>query len=221
MQQKSVFLEKLSPKVRVISSIAISIILMAILYSFLNANREIIPLCGWLCFSAIYVLLSWITIFKGSAIFVKQKASVEDGKIGFVVIMILVASLAALIAVAMLIWEIKKDKSVISPMLYLPIVVGAMMLSWIMVHTIFTFHYAHLFYMPHGKRGLQFPEEEHPDYLDFAYFSFGIGCTFQVADVSVSSKLIRKTVLLHSFISFIINTFVVALSINILSGVMQ
>lgn len=221
MQHKSSLLGKLSPVVRVVAAIAVAGILMAILYSLLDANREIIPLSGWLGFSFTYVLLSWVTIFKGSAIFVRHKASVEDGKISFVVIMILLASLAALIAVAMLIWEIKKGKSGIVPMLYLPIVVSAMMLSWLMVHTIFTFHYAHLFYMPHGKQGLQFPGEEHPDFLDFAYFSFGIGCTFQVADVSVSSKLIRRTVLLHSFISFVINTFVVALSINILSGLMQ
>ena len=88
----------------------------------------------------------------------------------------------------------------------------------------FTIRYAHL-YHDHNKLGtgssiggLEFPMDEDPDYLDFAYFSFVIGMTFQVSDISVSSQTIRRFVLMHSLISFVFNTIIVALTINILAG---
>jgi uncharacterized membrane protein len=68
-------------------------------------------------------------------------------------------------------------------------------------------------YSRHAK-GLDFPEEEHPDYLDFAYYSYTIGMTFQVSDVTVKTKGLRRLTLVHSLISFIFNTILVALTIN-------
>ncbi|UAY52868.1 DUF1345 domain-containing protein [Ferruginibacter albus] len=63
-----------------------------------------------------------------------------------------------------------------------------------------------------------FPNEPKPDYLNFAYFSFVIGMTFQVSDVQVSDRHIRRTVLAHGILSFALNTFVVALTINLIAG---
>jgi uncharacterized membrane protein len=71
------------------------------------------------------------------------------------------------------------------------------------------------------RGGLDFLNEKRPDYLDFAYFSFVIGMTFQVSDVTVSSSRIRRLVLLHGLISFLFNTIIVALSINIIAGMVQ
>ena len=66
--------------------------------------------------------------------------------------------------------------------------------------------------------GLDFPGENKPDFLDFAYFSFVLGMTFQVSDVTISSKKLRQWALLHGLISFAYNTIIVALTINILAG---
>jgi uncharacterized membrane protein len=63
-------------------------------------------------------------------------------------------------------------------------------------------------------RGLQFPGEEAPDYWDFLYFSMTIGMTFQVSDVTISAKAIRRLVLVHALISFLFNTVIIALTIN-------
>ena len=96
------------------------------------------------------------------------------------------------------------------------------MTSWIMLHTIFTFHYAHLYYSKikgdPAVSGLDFPSEKNPDYIDFVYFSFIIGMTFQVSDVTINSRIIRRTVLAHSLLAFALNTFVVALTINLIAG---
>jgi uncharacterized membrane protein len=96
--------------------------------------------------------------------------------------------------------------------------------SWLLLHTIFTIRYAHLFYDSSDKKsnthsgGLDFPKEKEPDYIDFAYFSFIIGMTFQVSDVQVSSRKIRRLVLMHGLISFVFNAIIVALTISILAN---
>lgn len=133
--------------------------------------------------------------------------------------MIILSSFAGMVAVLLM---IKDDAQTINPLLSLTISILAMVFSWAIVHSIFTFHYGHLFYSQKPEGGLMFPgEEKEPDYLDLAYFSFGIGCTFQVADVGITSGRIRKLVLLHSLLSFMLNTFVVALSINIIGGLIK
>ena len=91
-----------------------------------------------------------------------------------------------------------------------------------MVHTVFALRYAHIYYEcgqagnPLG--GLNFPDEDAPDYLDFAYFSFVIGMTSQVSDVSISGRRLRRLALVHGLISFAFNLSILGLCINIISG---
>jgi uncharacterized membrane protein len=103
----------------------------------------------------------------------------------------------------------------------------AVVVSWWLVHTVFTMRYAHLFYtVTDGHRtptgGLEFPgDDKEPDYLDFVYFSFVIGMTFQVSDVEISSKQIRRLAWAHGLIAFAFNTAIEALSINVISGLVS
>ena len=89
--------------------------------------------------------------------------------------------------------------------------------SWCLLATVFTFHYARLFYLsPIEQRALRFPDnEENPDYWDFLYFSFTIAVAAQTSDVSAMSRLMRKTVLAQSTLSFLFNVAIIGLSINI------
>ena len=87
----------------------------------------------------------------------------------------------------------------------------------------FALHYAHQYYRPahtlsSGVNGLDFPKDPHPDYWDFLYFSFVIGMTAQVSDVQVLTRRWRRLVLAHGILSFLFNTAVLALSINLLAG---
>jgi uncharacterized membrane protein len=91
-------------------------------------------------------------------------------------------------------------------------------LSWAAVHTIFALHYAHEFYRGAKPGGLQFPsgdQHENADYWDFIYFSFVIGMTAQVSDVGITDKTIRRAATAHGIVSFIYNTALVALMVNI------
>ncbi len=178
-------------------------------------------LYAWLAFCCSYIILSWITFYTMPIRQIIRLATIEDGSRLFVFLLILVASFACLFAVLLLI--ISHSEHTPQHPYYIVIAVGSMLASWVLVHTIYTFHYAHLYYTTMGKSGsgLLFPGEEQPDYLDFAYFSFVMGCTFQVSDVQVTSKRIRHVSLFHGLLSFALNTFVVALTINIIAGLIN
>ncbi|HEV2538813.1 MAG TPA: DUF1345 domain-containing protein [Frateuria sp.] len=95
-----------------------------------------------------------------------------------------------------------------------------LVLSWLFINTMFAQHYAHGYYGDFGSqhRGLDFPQTEHPDYWDFMYFALVIGMTFQVSDVQITSRELRRMALLHSVIAFFFNVFIIAASVNILAG---
>jgi uncharacterized membrane protein len=104
--------------------------------------------------------------------------------------------------------------------------VGAtLFLSWLVTHVTFALRYAHEFYAsdlggPDVDRGLEFPGEKEPDYLDFMYFALVLGMTFQVSDVQITSRKLRRVAALHGLISFLFNTVIVAFTVNIAAGLM-
>lgn len=170
---------------------------------------------GWDVFSLVLISLHWFMFFKTSPIETCIKAKIQDETKEEIFAIVVVSTFAGLLAVVLLL--INKD---IQP-LSLIIALSGMFLSWFLVHTTFSMRYAHLFYGDNvdGKgTGLDFPGNDAPDFIDFAYFSFVLGMTFQVSDVEISSRQIRRLSLLHSLIAFIFNTVIVALTINALAG---
>lgn len=167
----------------------------------------------WDVFALFYIGICWTVFFKRKQHDIIEQANKDDGSRLFVLASILLTSIASMVAVSLLM----KSKDT------LPLVVAVfgMILSWVMVHTLFTFHYAHMYYENQDGNKvaeLDFPGNTKPDYLDFAYFSFVVGMTFQVSDVQVPSRRIRRTVLAHGLLAFALNTFVVALTINLIAG---
>jgi uncharacterized membrane protein len=102
-------------------------------------------------------------------------------------------------------------------LLNLVFAVVTILLSWSFIQVIFAFHYAHEFYAEHRgeARGLGFPGDDAPNYWDFLYFAFVIGMTSQVSDVTVKSKVLRKTVTAHGLLSFVFNLTLLALAVNL------
>jgi uncharacterized membrane protein len=99
---------------------------------------------------------------------------------------------------------------------------ASLLLSWLFMNALFALHYAHAYYgddescQPRG--GLAFPGEKRPDYWDFAYFAIVIGMTFQVSDVQVADRRLRRIVLAHGLLAFLFNVVIVAISVNIVAG---
>jgi uncharacterized membrane protein len=97
---------------------------------------------------------------------------------------------------------------------------ASILLSWLFMNSMFAMHYAHDFYGDLGGRpsGLVFPGTKQPDYWDFAYFAVVIGMTFQVSDVQITARYMRRMALVHSVIAFFFNVFIIAVSVNIVAG---
>lgn len=101
------------------------------------------------------------------------------------------------------------------------LIVATLALAWTFSNTIYTLHYAHLFYTDKNggdAEGFDFPETPEPDYWDFVYFTFCLGMTFQTSDVDITDGKIRKVVTLHCLEAFVFNLGIVAFTINVLGG---
>ena len=106
------------------------------------------------------------------------------------------------------------------------LVAGTLAVSWMLTHAAFSLRYAHEFYTRTGDAsgldgGLEFPKEPCPDYWDFFYFSAVLGMTFQVSDVQITSRKLRRLATLHGLLGFLFNTVIVALTVNLASGLLS
>ncbi|MEO6843044.1 MAG: DUF1345 domain-containing protein [Bradyrhizobium sp.] len=195
---------------RTFFSIAIGILAYALLPASLRQVTR--ALLGWDIFIALYLLLVFIMVVRSGLTHIKRNAArQDDGR--FLILMI--AAIGAFASIAAIVSELGASQHS-TPALILATVTIA--LSWAAVHTIFALHYAHEFYRGAKPGGLQFPsgdQHEDADYWDFIYFSFVIGMTAQVSDVGITDKTIRRTATAHGIVSFIYNTALVALMVNI------
>jgi uncharacterized membrane protein len=195
---------------RTFFAIAVGILAYALLPPSLREVTR--ALLGWDICIAVYLLLVFIMVVRSGLAHIKRNAALQDdGR--FVILM--VAALGAFASVAAIVLELGASHHSV-PALALATVTIA--LSWAAVHTIFALHYAHEFYRGAKPGGLQFPSgdtHENADYWDFVYFSFVIGMTAQVSDVGITDKTIRRTATAHGIVSFIYNTALVALMVNI------
>lgn len=216
------FLNSMHPLQRVLVSLVLaSVTFFSILH--LSISPWVKYMLVWETFAFSYIASSWIIFVKRTVPEIRRYARADDGSRTFVTLLVLITSFSSMFAVLLvMISQSNADKA-----LYVPVAITGMMASWIMVHTIYAFHYAHLFYddaeddSNKHVGGLEFPKEKQPNYIDFAYYAFVIGMTFQVSDVQISSGKIRRVTLLHGVLSFLLNTFVVALTINLVSGLMK
>ncbi len=136
------------------------------------------------------------------------------------VVMLLISGLVAgviLVAVAV---ELSTDWKLIAAEKIA--IAVTLVLVWSFANAMWTLHYAHLYYRPGEDDadcgGIQFPGTPKPDMADFTYFAFTIGVAVQTADVAITSRHIRRVVLVQSIAGFFFNLFVLALSINVLGA---
>lgn len=179
----------------------------------------------WNVFAWTIILLTWARILLVEAKSAVLDARLEDSARLAIFIFVLIAAVASLISVAVLIGGAKGlSRQALAE--HLTLAAATVVSSWFLVHTVFGMHYAHGFYSERNGDGdqstfggLEFPKEREPDFLDFAYFSFVIGMTCQVSDVQITSKEMRRLALVHGLLSFLFNTVILALTINLASGV--
>jgi uncharacterized membrane protein len=169
-------------------------------------------LVGWNAGVALYIALALSMMARSPLAELRKHAARQDEGAFAILLLVIVAALASLGAIFAELGGQGDDRPGLGPHL---LAIATVVLSWCFIHTIFAVHYAYDFY-GEGSRanGLKFPGDDKPDYWDFMYFSFVIGMTFQVSDVAVTNKWIRRSVVVHGIISFFYTTAVVALTVN-------
>jgi uncharacterized membrane protein len=180
----------------------------------------------WNVFAWSSTVLAWIRIGLAGAKTSVQAAKLQDTARFVIFLFVVFAAVSSLASVAILIGGAKGlGQKTLTEHLFLA--AATVVSSWFLVHTVFAMHYAHGYYHDEDEGpgfssagGLEFPNEKEPDFLDFAYFSFVIGMTCQVSDVQVSSHGMRRLALVHGLLSFMFNTVILALSINLASGLL-
>jgi uncharacterized membrane protein len=195
---------------RTFLSIAIGILGFFLLPNSLRLVTRL--LIGWDIFAILYLVLVFVMVLRSGINHVRRNAVLQDdGR--FLILM--VTALGAFASLAAIVFELGASHRGAPE---LALATATIALSWAIVHTAFSLHYAHEYYRGAEPGGLQFPSgdpHEDADYWDFVYFSFVIGMTAQVSDVGITDKIIRRTATVHGVISFVFNTALVALMVNI------
>jgi len=178
-------------------------------------------LIGWDVGALTYLAAATVVMARcNSTAQMRRNAAAQDEGAFAILILTVVAATASLGAIFAELSVIERNNPQYGQ--YAALAIATVALSWAFIHTIFALHYAHEFYgAGERKNGLRFPEDNQPDYWDFIYFSFVIGMTFQVSDVAVTHKSVRRTVVAHGALSFLFVTAILAMTVNIAANIIQ
>ena len=207
--------------------ILIALVLAAAIFVFgtLFYNVTIGALYCWITFCSTVLLFAWVTILAKHPKDTGIIASEQDGGYWLIFVIIILTALTSLFAMLYLLNS--KSTTVNGAfVINLTQAMVAVFLSWLLIHTLFAIRYAGMYYTKalgetdeskEYRRGLMFPGTDMPDFLDFTYFSFTLGMSFQVPDVNITTSQFRRLSLVHSFFSYIYSTAIIAISFNIIS----
>lgn len=195
----------------------------AALIGFLVArsfDRQIAPVIAGDIFFATYFTAMLILAFRSDIRRLRRRARAEDE--GMAIIMLLTVGAIAFSFVSIFAMLAGKGSP---PIFHLMMALLSIPLGWMALNTMFAFHYARLYYQPAGEGsledagGLDFPGDQPPGIWDFCYFAFVMGATFQTSDVAIKTTGFRVVALFHSIASFVFNTVLLALAVNIGAGI--
>jgi len=199
---------------RLMVSVAAGLLLLLVLPTSLRVPTRL--LLAWDLTAAIYVGAALWMVARSTVETCHARAALYDESDWVITALVVASSAASFVAIFA---ELAAIKSGHAPLAIGLTVTGAtVVLSWTFTHVIFTLHYANLYYRPHQRGtqgGLEFPGTRPPDYRDFLYYAFVIGCATQTGDVNTVSHAMRRTTLVHGVVAFAFNTAILALMINV------
>jgi uncharacterized membrane protein len=212
---------RLSPTRRLGIVLVIAIATFFALESLVAAHSRL--LLSWNAGALTYLGLAWATVARADPAMTRVRAQTADQSGYVIFLLIVIAASASFVAIGFLAGDIK-DLSFWPRAGHLTLSITALLLSWLLIHTLFAFHYARWYYSFHRETtthrgGLKFPGDKEPDYLDFVYYAFVVGMTSQTSDVCVMTRHMRRLTLVHGVLAFVFNIAILAMSINIIGGV--
>ncbi|PHM06376.1 hypothetical protein CK516_33985 [Nostoc sp. 'Peltigera malacea cyanobiont' DB3992] len=203
-------------------AIGLAVLVLVILPDSLHLPTRI--LCAWNSGIDFFLAITWWKMTKANPEKIRRYAESEyEGHLA-IFMLVIAAACASVLAIGFLLTD-KKGLSTILLTLHVILSIMTIVGSWLLVHTMFAVQYAHSYYKyiirNHSEEitgGLDFPDNDHPDYWEFLYYSFVVGMTSQVSDVETRSAEMRRLTLLHGILSFFFNTTILAMTINIVAS---
>jgi uncharacterized membrane protein len=150
-------------------------------------------------------------------------AAQQEGE--WTIFWITVCAVAASFAVIIFEFSASKEMAPAERAMHVGLVAFTLFASWLVTHILFAMRYAHEYYevQPGSTeidKGLLFPGDDDPDYWDFAYFALILGMTFQVSDVQITSRQLRRLATVHGLLGFLFNTVIIAITVNIAASLL-
>jgi uncharacterized membrane protein len=189
------------------------------LLAALPGSWQIGTLVGWDVAAAVYVAWTLRSIWHRDPAATARLALREDPGRAIADALLLVASVASVLAVGLAITAGhaggpgERD-------LRAGLAVASVALSWTVVQTVFTLHYARLYYS-HPAGGIDFNQQAPPSYGDFSYVAFTVGMTFQVSDTTLQTSALRAVALRQALVSYLLGAVILATAINLVAGLLR
>ncbi|WP_175611351.1 MULTISPECIES: DUF1345 domain-containing protein [unclassified Mycobacterium] len=172
-------------------------------------------LVGWVVTAGVYVVWTRLILGGMDAEETRRYVTREDPTRWIADVVVVSASVASLAGVG---YVVAAGTHAGAPAVAAAILgILAVAASWFAVHTLFTVHYARLYYSDEPG-GINFHDPEPPRFRDFAYVAFTVGMTFQVSDTEIGLTSIRATVLRHAMLSYLLGAVVLAVTVNLIAG---
>ncbi|MDE2585920.1 MAG: DUF1345 domain-containing protein [Betaproteobacteria bacterium] len=217
------WLRLLRARPRLISAAAVGLAVALILPKAWVVHGVTRAIIGWNVGALLYLVLAARMMFWSSHARMRHRALQEDE--GRILVLTLVV-IAAIVSLGAIVGQLSVARDFQGAARYAHVGLAALTIvtSWAFTQVMFALHYAHDYYAALGRGldsgGLDFPGCHAPEYGDFLYFASVIGTSGQTADVSLTSRSMRRTGLVHCVLAFFFNTTLLALTINIASGLL-
>jgi uncharacterized membrane protein len=209
--------------IAIVAGIVASLVIPERALLILAGGKEHLVL-SWDVGAAVFLLLWAVTMIRTPIWDMPKRAKAQQDGEWTVFALTLAGIVASVVAIVIEFRDITHLKNAARDM-HLGLVIATLLVSWLTMQLVFALRYAHEYYTVSDGSGttdggLDFPHEPEPDYFDFFYFGMVLGMTFQVSDVNITSRKIRRLATLHGFIGFVFNTVILALTVNIAASLL-
>lgn len=207
-----------SERRRVVVCVAIG--LVAGVVAALLTVWQLALLIGWIVTCAVLLAWVWSEIGRLDPQVTARVATREDDSRTAARMVLVGSSVLSLVAIVAALHEASTVSTALEIALTAASLV-AVVVSWLVVNTVFVLRYAHLYYGGGAVGGVSFPGEADPNYRDFAYLAFTVGMTFQVSDTELDDPRMRSAVLTQALLSYVFSIAIIAFTINVIAGLVR
>jgi uncharacterized membrane protein len=204
----------LSAKSGVASIVGLAVAVIAALLGV----PDLSPLLGWVVAAAVFLVWAWSRAWPADPRRTRALARHEDRSRTLVDTLIIVAAVLSLVLVVFALIRSQQKDPVGTASAILAVI--GVVAAWALINTVYAFKYARMYYLDDRHR-FDFDQDEDPSYSDFAYTAFSIGMAYSASNITQSSTPSRRVALAHALLSYFFGTFVVAVAINLITGLTQ